>query len=55
MRGEEVVQDSLTADELAVDHHGEADVQDDVVVDGQTKEESDELILLLALKRGRVE
>ena len=39
--GEEVLEDGLTAEEFDVDDHGEVDVQDDVVVDGQPKQEAD--------------
>ena len=41
VRGEEVLEDGLTAEEFDVDDHGEVDVQDDVVVDGQPEQEAD--------------
>ena len=53
--GIEVLEDRLAAKQLGVEHHGEVDVEDDVVVDGQPKQETDELELLLRLKGGGVE
>ena len=49
------MEDSLAAEELDVDHHGEVHVQDDVVVDGEAKQKPDQPELLLSLKGGRVE
>ena len=46
---------SLTAEEFDVDHHWEVDVKDDVVVDGQTKQETDESELFPRFERGWVE
>lgn len=51
----EVVEGALPPHELAVDDHGEVDVQDDVVVDGQAQDDPDQLELRVALKRRRVE
>ena len=41
--------------ELAVDDHGESYVQDDVVVDGQAEENTDQPILVVRLKGANVE
>ena len=39
-----------TAEELAVDDYWKADVQDDVVVDGQPKKQTYQLVLALTLQ-----
>ncbi len=47
--GVEVLKDHLAANQLAVDNHGEAYVQDDVVVYGQAQEQAYQPILVLRL------
>lgn len=51
----EVPEGSFLAHELSVDHHGEVNVQDAVVVDGQAKDDADQRELTLVLKRRWVE
>ena len=51
----EVGEDALLAHQLAVHHHGQVDVQDDVVVDGQTQHDANQCELTIILKRRRVE
>lgn len=47
MGGEEVLEDCVATDEFVVDHHGEMNVQDDIVVDGQSHQDPNQLVLLL--------
>ena len=35
MGGVKVIKDSVATDKFVIDHHGEMDIQDDIVVDGQ--------------------
>lgn len=51
----QVPEGSFLAHELAVDHHGEVDVQDAVVVDGQAQDDADQRVLALVLEGRRVE
>lgn len=43
------------AHELPVDHHGEVDIQDAVVVDGQAQDDADQCVLAVVLEGRRVE
>lgn len=51
----QVPERSFLAHELPVDHHGEVDVQDAVVVDGQAQDDADQRVLALVLEGRRVE
>ena len=37
MRGEKVLEDSIATNEFVIDNHGEMDIQNDIVVDGQSQ------------------
>ena len=47
MGREEIFKHHLTPYQLAIDHNRKADVQDDVVVDGQTQQKSNQFVLVL--------
>ena len=50
MGGVEVLEMGGATDELAVDDHGEPDVQDDVIIDGQAEENANQSVLVVRLK-----
>lgn len=51
----EVLESPFTAEQFAVDDHGEVDVKDDRVVNGQAEHDADQCELTVTLERRRVE
>ena len=50
----QVWEGTLLPHELPVDHHGEMDVQDAVVVDGEAQNDANEAVLGFVLQRRRI-
>ena len=55
VRVSQVSEDALLSHELAVDNHGQVDIEDDVVVNGEPKDDTDQCELAVILKRHWVE